>query len=156
MKDQAIDPVLQHLRQAMNEVETPSSLQAKLMQAFDQQRKPVAVTRRGWLPRFWIPSAVMLSALLMAWLAQPELDNHDAPPALVQMEQDAEDMPFIALTSKEAILQQEQVRIVRADVPNSVLATMGVGVSPQLAAASSRAEMLVNERNEYLAVRFVR
>lgn len=65
------------------------------------------------------------------------------------------EIPFISLDSKEVILQQDTMRIVQADIPMSVLASMGVSVNPQIAGETTRAEMLVGRDDELLAVRFL-
>lgn len=66
-----------------------------------------------------------------------------------------EDIPFMALYSGEEILQQEEMRIVQAQIPNAVLATMGVTVNPEVANQSAKAEVLVGANDEFLAVRFL-
>jgi len=66
-----------------------------------------------------------------------------------------EDIPFMALYSGEEILQQDQMRIVQAQIPNAVLASMGVTVNPEVANQSAKAEVLVGANDEFLAVRFL-
>lgn len=154
-QDVYVNTALQTLKKEMQQVQAPPQLQGALMQAFDQAYQRPSWWHRIWSPEAWITSAVMASCLLAIVLVQPV--SQEIPPvsAQAQSEQDYEEIPFIALKSSETLLKQEHVRVVRADIPHSVLATMGAGVSPQTAAASSRAEMLVNERDEYLAVRFI-
>jgi hypothetical protein len=59
------------------------------------------------------------------------------------------------LESGETILKQDTMRIVRANVPHTMWASLGVPVNPQEAGESSIAEMLLGENDEYLAMRLI-
>lgn len=153
--DVQLNAALQSLKSEIQQVHVPPQLQAALMQMYDQRYQRPAWWRSLFTPPIWMASAAMASCLVVIVLVQPALKETPLASTQVQLEQSYEEIPFVALESSEMILQQASVRLVRADIPHSVLATMGVVVSPQTAGASSRAEMLVNERDEYLAVRFI-
>ena len=154
-QDAHVNTALQILKKEMQQVQAPTQMQVALMQAFDQAYQRPSWWRRLWTPEVWITSAVMAACLLAIVLVQPVMQEGAPVSVQVLAEQDHEEIPFIALRSGETLLKQEQLRVVQADVPNSVLANMGVAVSPQTAGSFSRTEMLVNERDEYLAVRFI-
>ena len=66
-----------------------------------------------------------------------------------------EEIPLWLLGSGEEIVMQDNMRIVQAEVPHTMLASMGISVSADQIGGSSTAEMLYGANNQPLAVRFV-
>ncbi|WP_395006005.1 hypothetical protein [Undibacterium sp.] len=148
-------PAFAALKQEMHDFHAPASVEANLLAAFKKQRPPQAWWRK-WFAEPWQWSGVLVMSLLVTliMLNKPMLPDTEAN-VLVQDDHLYEDIPFIALESGENILKQDSMRIVRADVLHTMLASLGVPVNPQNAGETSRAEMLVGENDEYLAVRFI-
>jgi hypothetical protein len=154
-----LNPHTQALRKELQELVVPGDVEASLLTAFEKR-----FPKRSWWQRWaavqWrIAGGVAASALaVMVFVKSPVRPDVIDPAVsqLTEMEGDMyEDIPFVALNSGEEILKQDSMRIVRADVPHTMLAAMGVTVNPQVAGDSSRAEMLVGANEEYLAVRFL-
>lgn len=150
-----LKPAFAALKQEMRDFHAPASVEANLLVAFKKQHPPQAWWRK-WFAEPWQWSGVLVMSLLVALMVlnKPMLLNTEAG-SLTQADYLYEDIPFIALESGENILKQDSMRIVRADVPHTMLASLGVPVNPQTAGETSRAEMLVGENDEYLAVRFI-
>jgi hypothetical protein len=148
-------PAFAALKQEMRDFHAPASVEANLLAAFKKQRPPQAWWCK-WFAEPWQWSGVLVMSLLVALIVlnKPMLPDTE-PNVLAQDDHLYEDIPFIALESGENILKQDSMRIVRADVPHTMLASLGVPVNPQSAGETSRAEMLVGENDEYLAVRFI-
>jgi hypothetical protein len=148
-------PAFVALKQEMHDFHAPASVEANLLEAFKKQHPPQAWWRK-WFAEPWQWSGVLVMSLLVALIVlnKPMLPDTE-PNVLAQDDHLYEDIPFIALESGENILKQDSMRIVRADVPHTMLASLGVPVNPQSAGETSRAEMLVGENDEYLAVRFI-
>lgn len=150
-----LKPAFAALKQEMHDFHAPASVEANLLEAFTRQHPPQAWWRK-WFAEPWQWSGVLVMSLLVALIVlnKPMLADTEAN-VLAQDDHLYEDIPFIALESGENILKQDSMRIVRADVPHTMLASLGVPVNPQSAGETSRAEMLVGENDEYLAVRFI-
>ncbi|MBR7799102.1 hypothetical protein [Undibacterium fentianense] len=161
--NQTLRPALSNLKQEMLQLNTPIEVEARLLAAFSQQ-----FPSKPWWKRWWRePSqlaglTVIASLVLMLILADPmSLTGRSVSPMHNDSDVsrsdlgDYEEIPFIALNSGEAILKQGTMRIVETEVPQSFLASYGVSVSPQTAGEYARAEVLIGEDDEYLAVRFV-
>lgn len=161
--DARLKPGFTALKQELMTLRAPTDLETNLLKAFAQQHPPVSWWRKLFAEP-WQWSGVMAMALLVTLVfvgapsmrAVNEVASALHPAAQVQTEADAyEDIPFVALESGEAILKQDNMRIVQAQIPHTMLASLGVSVSPQTAGEYSTAEMLVGENDEYLALRFI-
>src|SRR5690606_34615457 len=125
-------------------LDAPRCVEKELMQAFSAafpRRKPWY--RRLNLPEWTAAGAgfAMSAAVLALLLMPPRLagDRHDAPP-LLRFDDGA---AFIALDSFERIDQETAPRLVEAEVPRTMLATLGLPVTPENAGEPVYAEMLV-------------
>lgn len=157
-----LKPCVALLKQEMQLLHAPASLEANLLSAFAKQH-PTSAWWHRCLAEPWQWSGVLAMGLLVGLLIvnKPLLTSIDAqlyatkslPP--MQTEDWHEEIPFVALESGETILKQDTMRIVRADIPHTMLASMGVPVNPQEAGESSTAEMLLGENDEYLAMRLI-
>ncbi|MBC3876053.1 hypothetical protein [Undibacterium flavidum] len=164
--DARLKPGFTALKQELMNLRAPTGIEANLLKAFAQQHPPVPWWRKLFAEP-WQWSGVMAMALLvtLVFVKLPamnsvhgvaELASALHPSARVQADGDVyEDIPFVALESGETILKQDNMRIVQAQIPHTMLASLGVPVSPQAAGEYSTAEMLVGEHDEYLALRFI-
>ena len=143
------------LRGELESIETPPAIQARLMAAFAKQHpKRHWYQMRSW-PRLAVAGGMGSSALALLLL----LSLHKAP-----QRDDANPAPhiggdganaFIALESRERILQEPSPRLIEADLPRTLLASFGMPLTPENAGQLVRAELLVSAGGEPLALRFV-
>ena len=151
------DPLAPHLavlREELAGIDTPRCVEKELLQAFGRQFP----RQRPWygfltLPQ-WGAAGALCSLTAMAVLLA--LSPHQAVevngPPLAGI--DAIDRgAFVALDSLERIEAEPDARLVEADVPRTALASLGVPLSPDNAADTVRAEMLVGADGQPLAVR---
>lgn len=148
-----LDARLAQLRGALASVDTPRCVEKELMQAFQG-----AFARKPWYRRMSLPEwaaagagSLITAAVLALLLVPPRLagDLHDAQ-ALVRFDDGA---AFIALDSFERIEQEPAPRLVEAEVPRTMLAALGLPVTPENAGEDVHAEMLVGASGEPLALR---
>ncbi|MFC4929092.1 hypothetical protein [Massilia sp. GCM10023247] len=142
------------LRTGIAQLDTPRCVEKELMQAFGAAFAP----RKPWYRRLSLPewsaagAGVLLSAaVLVLLLVPPRLagDLHATPP-LLRFDDGA---AFIALDSFERIDQESAPRLVEAEVPRTMLAALGLPVTPENAGEPVYAEMLVGASGEPLALR---
>lgn len=163
-----LTPRFAALKQEMLHLHAPADVEARLLTAFAAQQpvqhkqlKPFANWRK-WFAEPWQWSGVLAMGLLVVLMIVNKPLLIDAggvsgvnDGALVAIDELYEDIPFVALESGEVILKQDNMRIVRADIPHTMLASLGLPVNPQVAGESAKAEMLVGDNDEYLALRFI-
>ncbi|UVW29243.1 hypothetical protein [Massilia sp. H6] len=150
--DATLAPCFATLRATLAGLDAPRGVEKELLQAFSRQFAP----QRRWyhalsLPQWGTAAAVCSLAVVAALLA---LSPHHAlgvgGQRLVGIDQGA---AFVALDSLERIAGEPGARLVEADMPRTALARLGVPVSPENAADTVRAEMLVAADGQPLAVR---
>jgi hypothetical protein len=154
-----LDTRLAQLRTALAGVDAPRCVEKELMQAFTHQ----FARQRPWYRRLglleWSATAACLlvtaavSGLLMlpprlAGESQLQLQLQLQP--LVRIDSGA---AFIALDSFERIEAEPDPRLVETEVPRTMLAALGLPVTPENAGEAVRAEMLVGAGGEPLALR---
>jgi hypothetical protein len=155
--DQAPDednlaPCFAALRSELAGLDTPRCVEKELMQAFTRQFKP----KRAWyqclsLPQWGTAGALCSLTVVVLLLAQsPHQAVTVGSQPLVSIDNGA---AFVALESLERIEAEPQAQLVEADVPRTALAPLGVPLSPENAADTVRAEMLVAADGHPLAVR---
>lgn len=161
-----LKPSIAALKQELTNLRAPTNVEANLLKAFAQQHPPVSLWRRLFAQP-WQWSGVLAMALLvtLVFVRQPGMNSMNGDAELTSalnlqthLPADGElyeEIPFVALESGETILKQDNMRIVQAQIPHTMLASLGVPVSPQAAGEYSTAEMLVGENDEYLALRFI-
>ncbi len=156
-KQESIDPTLEahfaELRRATAGLNSPRGVEKELMQAFARQFAP----KRRWYHKLgaaqWsaagaVCSAGALALLLVLSPGAFEAANGGAAPV------SAEDgAVFIALESLERIELEPEPRVVEAEMPRTMLASLGVPVTPDNAGDTVHAEMLVAADGQPLAVR---
>ncbi|MBC3880513.1 hypothetical protein H8K35_03670 [Undibacterium sp. LX40W] len=157
--DAVLKPPMQALRQSMGQLQTPARVEQELLACFAQKHQPLPWYKRIADAYWQFASAAAVAVLVMSVSIQTGRLGHDAwAPASDTGTVDSlvrEDIPFIALGSGEAIALQENMRIVQAEVPHAMLASMGISVSADQIGGSSTAEMLFGANDQPLAVRFV-
>nr|WP_315475470.1 hypothetical protein [uncultured Undibacterium sp.] len=162
-----LKPQNQALKHELASWKTPASVERSLLAAFDQHFPKRPLYQR-WQEFSWQLTTGLCASLVVLVL----VFNQTSPLGLIA-KQDAnqgahldnsavdasydmyEEIPFLALNSGAEILKQDDMRIVRAQIPHSILATMGVTVNPEVANQSSNAEVLLGANDEFLAVRFL-
>lgn len=149
-----LDARLALLRTSVAALHAPRCVEKELMQAFGAAFAP----RKPWYRRLNLPEwtaagagFVMSAAVLLLLLVPPRLagDLHGAPP-LLRFDDGA---AFIALDSFERIDQETAPRLVEAEVSRTMLAALGLPVTPENAGEPVYAEMLVGAGGEPLALR---
>lgn len=150
-----LDAHLGILRSALADMDTPRCVEKELMQAFGA----AVASRQPWYRRLSLPEwlaagagSFVAAAMLGLLLVPPRLagDLHGSQP-LVRFDDGA---AFIALDAYDRIDQETEPRLVQATVPRTMLAALGLPVTPENAGEAVRAEMLVGAGGEPLALRF--
>lgn len=157
--DALLKPRIQALRQSLDQMQTPSRVEQDLLASFAQRHRPLPWYKKI-VDAYWqIASAAAVAVLVMSVSIQTARLGHEAwTPALsndMENKLVREDIPFIALGNGEEIALQEDMRIVQAEVPHTMLASMGISVSADQVGGSSTAEMLFGANDQPLAVRFL-
>ena len=151
-KPDLLAPCFAALRSELAGLDTPRCVEKELMQAFTRQFAP----QKRWyhalsLPQWGTAGALCSLTVVVLLLARsPHQAVTVSGQPLVGFDNGA---PFVALDSLERIEAEPDAQLVEADVPRSALAPLGVPVSPDNAADTVRAEMLVAADGHPLAVR---
>ncbi len=149
-----LDRQLAQLRSSMASIDTPRCVEKELMQAFHAQ----FARHRPWYRRLglleWSAAAIgslVSVAMIGLLLISPQLSNrlHDSN-ALLRIDNGA---AFVALDSFERIEAEPAPRLVETELPRTMLAALGLPVTPENAGDAVRAEMLVGAGGEPLALR---
>ena len=150
--DARLGAAFAELRGELAGMDTPRCVEKELLQAFHRQFKP----KRRWyhalsLPQWGTAGALCSLTAVVLLLAQSphEAVSVSSQPLLSFDNGGA----FVALDSLERIEAEPDAQLVEADVPRTALAPLGVPVSPDNAAETVRAEMLVAADGHPLAVR---
>jgi hypothetical protein len=151
-------------------VEAPARVEASLVAAFRAQkfRQHVLPPRTVWMPLFaGIAAALLVAAgLFLVRDRPPQRPRHNAPglvelaaltmPADVAADDDSPDSDgFIPLPNAERIAPDENVNVVRVEVPRSAMLAVGLTVSPDQASELVEAEIKMGSNGLARAVRFV-
>lgn len=156
-----LDDRLAQLRSATTHLDAPRCVEKELMQAFTHQfarRRPShRLSHWPWYRRLglleWSAAGVcaaLTAGVLGLLLAPPHLVDGLPDTALVRIDNGA---AFIALDSFERIEAEPAPRLVETAVPRTILAALGLPVTPDNAGEDVRAEMLVGAGGEPLALR---
>lgn len=139
------------LRSALAGHDTPRCVEKELLQAFGRQfPQPQPWYRKLSLPQWGTAGALgSLSAVALLLALAPHQAVTVGPP-LIGVDDGA---AFIALESLERINSEPRTRLVEAELPQTALATLGMPVNPQDAGGMVRAEMLLAEDGQPLALR---
>lgn len=145
------------LRREVAAMDTPPEVELALLAAFARQHPPrrwyhrlAQVLARRELLRGAGAIALMLLVAVGAFTLRPDAGAGPRLPAGFTANDD-----FIALEPLERIAQERAPRMVEADVPRIVLASLGVSVTAQNADQPVRTEMLVAADGQPLALRLI-
>lgn len=149
-------PCFDALRSELAGIDTPRCVEKELLQAFERQFKQGPANKRRWyqalsLPQWGTAGALCsLTAVVLLLAQSPHQAVSVSSRPLVGFDNGG---AFVALDSLERIEAEPDAQLVEAEVPRTVLAPLGVPVSPDNAADTVRAEMLVAADGHPLAVR---
>lgn len=144
--DESRDPLLDALRGALAERDTPPAVEDALMAAF-ARRHP----KRRWYQRISATQWGMAGSLAGAALVVLVLSLHTPPQVAAHAVPFAG--PFIALEPLERIRSDPDPRIVETRIARTALAGLGVPLTPENAGDQVRAEMLIGADGQPLALR---
>lgn len=139
------------LRNELAGHDTPRCVEKELLQAFGRQFPQAQPWyRKLSLPQWGTAGALgSLTAVALLLALAPHQAVTVGPP-LIGVDDGA---AFIALESLERINSEPRTRLVQAELPQTALATLGMPVNPQDAGGMVRAEMLLAEDGQPLALR---
>ena len=150
--DATLAPCFAALRGELAGIDAPRCVEKELMQAFTRQFAP----QKRWhhvlsLPQWGTAGALCSLTVVAVLLAlAPHRAVSVSGPPLVTIDKGG---AFVALDSLERIEREAAPQLVEANLPRTALASLGVPVSPENAADTVRAEMLVAADGHPLAVR---
>ena len=149
----ALDARLEHLRATMAALDSPQRVETALMQAFGERfPRPQPWYRRLNLPEWTAAGAgsFVTAAVLGLLLLPPRLADQAVYQPPVGFDDGA---AFIAFDSVERVEAEPDPRLVEAEVPRTMLAALGLPVTPENAGDAVHAELLVGAGGEPLALR---
>ncbi len=156
--DTVLRPYMSELRDVLKHHQAPFAVEQALLAQFKQQHRPQPWYKKLGEMYWQMASAVAVAVLALSVTVQTTRLEQDWTASQTQMMAESslhEEIPFVALGSGEEIVMQDNMRIVQAEVPHTMLASMGISVSADQIGGSSTAEMLYGANNQPLAVRFV-
>ncbi|MGI4843853.1 MAG: hypothetical protein ACRYF7_11120 [Janthinobacterium lividum] len=151
-KQDELAPCFAALRGELAGIDTPRCVEKELLQAFTRQFPP----KRRWyqalsLPQWGTAGALCSLTVVVLLLAHaPHQAVRVSSQSLISFDNGG---AFVALDTLERIEAEPDARLVETEVPRTALAPLGVPVSPENAADTVRAEMLVAADGHPLAVR---
>jgi hypothetical protein len=148
---------LRLLAAEMKNVSAPPRVEAHLMRAY-RERYRQRVAPAGDVRRWWAAAAAVLLVAAALWtgVRQP-------PPPLVAVNSglataagsEEEDATFVPLPNAAGSLQDDDVDLVRVELPRSAITALGMAASDDTDAESVEAEVLVGPDGMARAVRFM-
>lgn len=151
MNDPLLASPFDALRNEMARLDSPPCVEKELMQAFARQfprkkRWYHMLANKDWAVA---GSVASIAIAVMVFVLAPHL----RPPGTRPFAGFDDGGAFIAIESLERIEQEPAPHVVQAELPRTVLAQLGLPISPENAGGSVKAEMLVSSDGEPLAVR---
>jgi hypothetical protein len=155
---------LRTMAHEMGAVAAPPRVEANLLEAFRSEMASAGprLVRMRMLPVFsWVAAAAAVIAVA-AWVAPR---RHTAPPAahhtpaagveLASLVDDAaDDDGFIPLPNAERVGPNDDVHVVRMELPRSAMLVVGLDVSPERVSERVEAEVMLGPDGLARAVRF--
>jgi hypothetical protein len=148
-----LDAALAALRRELAGIEAPRGVEKELMDAFAARFAPKQRWYRQLTPTDWGMAGGVAAAALAVLVLVRLPPTTGAPASATPVAGRDSGGAFIALESLERIEQEPAPRVVEAAVPRTVLAPLGVQVTPENAGDSVLAEMLVAADGQPLALR---
>ena len=156
-QESVLDGRLMRLRDAASTLNAPPQVEAALISAFRLRRARSKIRHwREFVMQWFAPGiALAASAGMSAWMVLAPMARPVAhPPADLITDLASADTPFIALQSLEQIAMEPRLHVIETSIPRMWLASYGIAISPDTAAESMRAEVLVSANGQPLAMRF--
>ena len=141
----------------MRDVAAPPRVEARLLQLYRERYGERVSPAVGTL-RWWAAAAAVFliaTALLTGVRPSPPLVAANAGVALAAGGIDEEDAAFIPLPNAAPLPQDEDVDLVRVELPRSAITALGIPASDDGDADSVEAEVLVGPDGMARAVRFL-
>lgn len=157
---------LRRMAEDLSAVRAPARVETRLLRAFREQNViPAPREQNRWLlPLCWAAAAALLlaaAALFLAGGSRPEPHRQMAaltePVSAPDMEASAEAMPdgFVPLPNAERIGPNDDVNLVRMEVPRSTMVELGLEVSAERGSDRVEADVLLGSDGLARAVRFM-
>jgi hypothetical protein len=156
---------LRAMAHEMSAVAAPPRVEAELIDAFRREMAPAGprLARMRMLPAFsWLAAAAAVIAMA-AWVAPrrhaaaPPAAHH-TPAAGIELaslvDDGADDDGFIPLPNAERVGPNDDVHVVRMELPRSAMLVVGLDVSPERVSERVEAEVMLGPDGLARAVRF--
>jgi hypothetical protein len=145
---------LRLLAAEMKQVSAPPGVEARLVRAY-RNRYSLRVHAGGGARRWWAAAAAVLLVAGALWTGarppRPPLGAANAPVAVIEEEENA----FVPLPNAAGSPQDDDVDLVRVELPRSAVTALGIPASDDGDADSVEAEVLVGPDGMARAVRFL-
>jgi hypothetical protein len=150
-----LDTRLAQLRTTLAAVDAPRCVEKELMQAFTNQFARERPWYRRLGPLEWSATAacVLVCVAVLGLLSLPPRLAGGSQLQLQPLVRIDDGAAFIALDSFARIEAEPDPRLVETELPRTMLAALGLPVTPENAGEAVRAEMLVGAGGEPLALR---
>lgn len=164
----ALDRELDILREASASLMPRAELESQLLKQWQKRARPGLL---GWMAggnrsighhgtggfgQFGVPAAALaLSLGFAAWMTVAPLISQAPRMNSPVVQAENGDAPFIALQPMERIAQERDATVVTTTFPRALLANYGLPVSPERAGESVRADMLLSNTGQPLALRII-
>lgn len=167
-RHRALEAGLKTMAAEMRQVEAPARVESGLVAAFRLQNQAVHRTGRSqwWVPALsWAAAAAILvvAALAVMHPRQP-MPAHRSAPGMVESAaltdsvdsnvSDGED-GFIPLPNTQRLDPNEDVNVVRVEVPRSAMMAVGLAVSADSVSELVEADVMLGQDGVARAIRFV-
>ena len=162
---------LKSLGEQMRRIEAPARVERALVAAFRGQTALAAPERRGswWLAGAWAIAlaATVLLAVALLHPRQPERSRRSPARSYTQLaelqmpsdgmasEADATEGDFLPLPNAELVGPNDEMNLVRIEVPRSAMIPLGFEVPAERAAETVEADVMLDADGVARAVRFL-
>jgi hypothetical protein len=139
----------------MNHVSAPARLEARLLRAY-RERYGRSAVEAGGVHRWWAAAAAVLLVAGALWIGTrpPSTPLAVANSSLVASVEE-EDAAFVPLPNAAGASQDDDVDLVRVELPRSAVTALGMPASDDGDSESVEAEVLVGPDGMARAVRFL-
>ena len=167
-EQQALAAGLHSVSAAWREIEAPARVEAGLVAAFRTQKRALAKPQRMWLPVLTWASAAALLIVLASFAIR---GREPAPPRPVSRravqvaslpsaldwdyDSDSANGDFIPLPNAQQVGENEDLDVVRVEVPRSAMLAVGLPVSSERVTELVEADVMLGADGLARAVRFI-
>ena len=167
-EQQALAAALQNVSAAWREIKAPARVEAGLVAAFRAQNRAQAKPQRMWLPVLtWASAAAILIVLAsLAMRGREPVTPRPVSRNAVQVaslpsaadwdwDSDSANGDFIPLPNAQQVGENEDVDVVRVEVPRSAMLAVGLPVSSERVTELVQADVMLGADGLARAVRFI-